>query len=434
MNSNNVIYLADYYKNVKPQCDYDHVVISCGIFKVEYDVTDKMPPKNSFGLYHWKSSHVPIAVSFFENNVLLFTKEFARSPSIVIHGDGQTRVNTFFTFNENYKLNIYNMNNEIVKSPCVGYDIFVEFKRVNNLYAIAHTEEICTYDPFTSLINLDIFFGLVECDKHRPYDNSRIHVPLTKECQNNPSIIPIVATQKGFIVENINDVKLNYDFSEPNLVLYEDAFCDTDNAKIDFYEDSNSVDIFNVLEIENNTANKIMDSIHETGGVNLKINENDAGNVLEKIADAYSNLKNPLERTFAIIKPDAVCANYVDNIKFAIYKNNFKIINSQFYTFNNDDVSEFYSEHINKEYFHKLTKFMTSGPSLLLVLEKENAIKHWRKLIGPTNVAFAKISAPHTMRALYGNETHSSKNACHGSDSFENAKREIDFFYNHFDH
>jgi|SaaInlStandDraft_6_1057023.scaffolds.fasta_scaffold16250_2 nucleoside diphosphate kinase len=433
-----IVYLKDYYSNKKPEYKEEHIEHKCGIFSIRYISTDKMPPDNSFGLYSWKLSHVPVHALFYENDELLFSKEFTGSPSIVIHGDGKTKTKTFFTFNIHGGLQIYDMDNKLIKSPTIGFDIFVEFKRVNDSYAIGMTSEMCTHDPSTSLINLDMFFGIVECTENRPYDNSRVHVPLTSDVQNEPTLIPIIATEKGFIVENIHDREISYKFTEPNLVLYDDAFDDNiyennnDGIYVDFYENSERVDIFDILNMSANTQNEITKNILEHGGVAVNIgDETKTKNALDKISQAYDNIheqnKKPIQQTFAMIKPDAVANGNVDDIKYAIgYK--FKIVNSKEYTFNETDIDILYAEHIGKDFFPRLKEFMMSGPSLLLILEAEDAIKKWRKLIGPTNVQYAKQSAPHAMRALYGNETNSSKNACHGSDSVDSAQREINFF------
>merc|ERR1712072_70128 len=87
---------------------------------------------------------------------------------------------------------------------------------------------------------------------------------------------------------------------------------------------------------------------------------------------------------------------------------------------------EFYAEHKGKGFFGGLVEFMTSGNTIALKLERENAIKTWRTVMGPTNFEVAKESAPDSVRALYASSM--TKNASHGSDSFDSAKRELDFW------
>ena len=134
------------------------------------------------------------------------------------------------------------------------------------------------------------------------------------------------------------------------------------------------------------------------------------------------------EQTFAMIKPDAIKAGYLDKILNHITSNGFKIVMQREFTFSLDDVEYFYQEHKNTSWFGDLKTFMMSGPCVGLVLEKPNAVVEWRKLIGPTNVSTAKTTAPNSLRALYGDAENSSKNACHGSDGLASASREILFF------
>lgn len=426
-----MLYLRDYFRNKTPKKLVENIYYSCGIFSVKYDTLSTMPPDNSFGLYSWKSFHLPIQTKFYKNNELLFIKEFTRSPSIVIHGDGITEKGTFFTFNDNSKLQIYNMNQELIRTVCIGSDIFVEFKRVNDKYAISIAEECCTYDPCTGLVNLDMLFGIKECDDKRPYDDSRVHVPLTCENQNYPTLVPVVATEKGFIVTNKNDLPISYEFTEENLVLYDDVF----NGVVDFYEGSESIDLLESLGVSEENKNKINECMAENGSVNVsleKLSDNEKDTVFNKISNAYFELneknKKEIQQTFAMIKPDAVSKGYTEEITKSIRRNGFKIISSKEFTFNSDTVDYFYGEHKGKDMFPKLKEFMISGPVILLVLEAENAIKQWRKLIGPTLVNKARLVAPHTLRAIYGDDLDSTHNACHGSDSKDSAKREIEFF------
>ncbi len=134
------------------------------------------------------------------------------------------------------------------------------------------------------------------------------------------------------------------------------------------------------------------------------------------------------QQTYAMIKPDAVAARNVYKILTRITKEGFKIIKIKQFVFNNESVTYFYDEHKEKSWFCNLKEFMLSGPCVGIILEHPEAITKWRELIGPTNINVAKEKYPNCLRALYGDPTNTSKNACHGSDSKESAKREIEFF------
>lgn len=129
-------------------------------------------------------------------------------------------------------------------------------------------------------------------------------------------------------------------------------------------------------------------------------------------------------RTFAIIKPDAVKNNYSGNIIDHILKSNFKILAARLTRMTLSQAEGFYGIHRGKPFFEELTTFMSSGPCWVLALEKENAVKEWRKTIGATNPADADEG---TIRKLYA--TSLGENAVHGSDSDENSVIEIGFFF-----
>lgn len=136
-----------------------------------------------------------------------------------------------------------------------------------------------------------------------------------------------------------------------------------------------------------------------------------------------------IQQTFAIIKPDAVASGYAPHILKTITEH-FTIVESKCITLTSEACEYFYEEHKDKSFYPHLRSFMMSGPCVCLVLEAPNAIKKWREIIGPTNVKVAKLTTPNSMRALYGDESDTSKNACHGSDSVTSAEREIDFLLN----
>lgn len=133
-------------------------------------------------------------------------------------------------------------------------------------------------------------------------------------------------------------------------------------------------------------------------------------------------------RTFAIIKPDAVKNNYSGKIIANILKSDFKILAARFIRMTLAQTERFYEVHKGKPFFEELTNFMSSGPCWILVLEKENAVGEWRKTIGDTNPADADEG---TIRNLYA--TSLGENAVHGSDNDENAAIEIGFFFSEAD-
>jgi nucleoside-diphosphate kinase len=129
-------------------------------------------------------------------------------------------------------------------------------------------------------------------------------------------------------------------------------------------------------------------------------------------------------KTLAIIKPDAVAKNVTGEIIARIQKAGFKILNFKLTKITDNVAKEFYAIHKERSFFNDLIKYMTSGPIVPIALEKENAVEEFRKLIGATDPLKAEAG---TIRADFG--TNIEANAIHGSDSDENAKREIAFFF-----
>ena len=129
-------------------------------------------------------------------------------------------------------------------------------------------------------------------------------------------------------------------------------------------------------------------------------------------------------RTFAIIKPDAVKNSYSGKIIDQILKSDFKILSARLTRMTLSQAEGFYGIHKGKPFFEELTQFMSSGLCWVLALEKENAVEEWRKTIGTTNPDDAEEG---TIRKLYA--TSLGENAVHGSDSDENAEVEIGFFF-----
>ena len=129
-------------------------------------------------------------------------------------------------------------------------------------------------------------------------------------------------------------------------------------------------------------------------------------------------------RTFAIIKPDAVKNNYTGKIYNHILEKKFKILGAKLIKMSKQQAEGFYGIHKDKPFYEELTNFMSSGQSMVLALEKDNAVSAWRKTIGATNPNDAEEG---TIRKIYANSL--GENAVHGSDSNENAIKEISFFF-----
>ncbi|MFN7921950.1 MAG: nucleoside-diphosphate kinase [Bryobacteraceae bacterium] len=131
-----------------------------------------------------------------------------------------------------------------------------------------------------------------------------------------------------------------------------------------------------------------------------------------------------LQRTFAIIKPDAVAAGNAGNIIAAIEKGGFRIVGMKKTRLSQPQAEAFYAVHKERPFFAGLVKFMTEGPVVVLALEKENAIADWRTLMGATNPEKADAG---TIRKQFG--TNIERNATHGSDAPETAAAEVPFFF-----
>ena len=133
---------------------------------------------------------------------------------------------------------------------------------------------------------------------------------------------------------------------------------------------------------------------------------------------------NNMEETLSIIKPDAMERNLEDKIKNTFIKNNFDIVKEKKVKLEKKDAELFYKVHETKPFYNDLCSYLSSGPVLVMVLKKENAILENRKLMGATNPHEAE---PGTIRKEYGISI--DKNSVHGSDSKENAEKEINFFF-----
>ena len=131
-----------------------------------------------------------------------------------------------------------------------------------------------------------------------------------------------------------------------------------------------------------------------------------------------------IEQTLSIIKPDAVKRNLENEIKEIFNKNGFKILREKKLELNKSDAEKFYKVHEIKPFYNDLCEYLSSGPIIVMVLEKLNAVMDNRKLMGATD---PKKAEDGTLRKKYGISI--DKNSVHGSDSLENAKIEIDFFF-----
>ncbi|SHO50116.1 nucleoside-diphosphate kinase [Desulfopila aestuarii] len=131
-----------------------------------------------------------------------------------------------------------------------------------------------------------------------------------------------------------------------------------------------------------------------------------------------------MERTFAIIKPDAFKAGNAGKILARIYAEDFRVVGLKKLYLSKVEAEGFYAVHAGKPFFDELTTFMSSGPCVVMVLEAEGAIKKWRDLMGATNPTEA---AEGTLRREFG--TFVGENATHGSDAPETAAFEIGYFF-----
>ena len=131
-----------------------------------------------------------------------------------------------------------------------------------------------------------------------------------------------------------------------------------------------------------------------------------------------------IEQTLSIIKPDAVERNLTENIKKFFLENKLKIIKEKKIQVSKEEAAEFYKIHQTKPFYDRLCNYLSSGPITVMILEGENAIKENRKIMGATDPKNAENG---TIRKQYGISI--DKNSVHGSDSLDNAEKEIQFFF-----
>ena len=131
-----------------------------------------------------------------------------------------------------------------------------------------------------------------------------------------------------------------------------------------------------------------------------------------------------MTKTLAIIKPDAVEARKIGLIVNRLEEEGFRLLAAKYTQLDDSEAGEFYAVHLERPFYEPLKKFMTSGPVLVLALEREDAVAHLRRVIGATDPAEAE---PGTIRALYAESKE--RNAIHASDSDETATQEVAFFF-----
>ena len=135
-------------------------------------------------------------------------------------------------------------------------------------------------------------------------------------------------------------------------------------------------------------------------------------------------MNESIEQTLSIIKPDAVERNLTEEIKSIFKKNNLIVKDEKKIHITRDEAAEFYKVHQSKPFYNDLCAYLSSGPILVMILEGKNAVLLNRKIMGATN---PKEAEKNTIRNLFGISI--DKNSVHGSDSTENAKKEINFFF-----
>jgi nucleoside-diphosphate kinase len=133
---------------------------------------------------------------------------------------------------------------------------------------------------------------------------------------------------------------------------------------------------------------------------------------------------NSIEQTLSIIKPDAVERNLTEKIKNIFIKNKLTIKDSKKIHITKDEAAEFYKVHQSKPFYNDLCTYLSSGPIVVMILEGDNAVILNRKIMGATN---PKDAEENTIRKMFGISI--DKNSVHGSDSIDNAKKEIEFFF-----
>lgn len=201
-----------------------------------------------------------------------------------------------------------------------------------------------------------------------------------------------------------------------------------ERAKTSGRTDDNDVTILKRLEVFNRETRPVLESFDRLGRLRIVDATVPAAFVLKQAKRLIESIRilAPYQRTFAMIKPDAVAGGHIKAIQEKIIEANLNIISSKLIHLDEATVDGFYEEHLGKSFFDGLKTFMSSGPAVAMVLEGVDAVPTWRMLMGPTNTMVAQAEAPKSLRAKYGSD--GTRNAVHGSDSELSASREIDFF------
>lgn len=231
--SNNIYFTLEEYENNVDNYNVSYtgtIIVKFGIFRAEYLIVDD-EPLECCGTLYWKHPNLRSRLTkiiFYKNNEVIFTNESSSMKScLILYGDGVTEENTFYLYNQMGKIKIHNMKNEYIKNPTLGPDMIVSIKQINDKYAIAIYEEMCTCDRFTGLINLDILFTEnKDSSKIRYYDNSRLYIPIYDK---DPLLKykPLYCNENGLIVKNLFTNKI---LDSP--INFDDIF----NELFDFYE------------------------------------------------------------------------------------------------------------------------------------------------------------------------------------------------------
>ena len=203
------------------------------------------------------------------------------------------------------------------------------------------------------------------------------------------------------------------------------------NYNLTYYLNDNTIDMFDL-------KNKRI-FLKRTAYDGVSLDELHVGSIITiysrqlkviEYADAHTRnaFEAVSERTFAMIKPDAYLN--IGKILTQINQAGFKINNIKMTRFDETTAELFYGEHKGKSFYQNLVEFVTSDVVVGMELVRENAIKAWRQLLGPTNTLKARDEAPESLRAQFG--TDGTRNACHGSDSPASADRELGIFFGQF--
>lgn len=170
-----------------------HFVVTCGKFSAEYDYSDHQGRFDSnIGKFAANTK-----VTFKENGENIFEMDSGSSPSLIIHGDGETREGTRFCIGS---VRIYDFNQKLIRTTQIGADSHHDIQRVNEKFAISTSIEVCTWSQFSGLIDLDKFFSQTgEEEPHKPYDNARTFIPMVRD---DDVTWATCADENGFILNN----------------------------------------------------------------------------------------------------------------------------------------------------------------------------------------------------------------------------------------